>query len=52
VKADEAIFLDDFSENIDAAKALGLIGIHFRSSAQAQRDIRALLDGQPLADDL
>jgi putative hydrolase of the HAD superfamily len=52
VKADEAIFLDDFSENIDAAKALGLIGIHFRSSAQAQRDIRALLDGQPPAGDL
>jgi glucose-1-phosphatase len=42
----EAIFLDDFSENIDAANALGLIGIHFQSSEQAQRDIRALLDGR------
>ena len=46
VQAGEAIFLDDFMENIDAANALGLIGIHFQSSAQAQRDIRALLDNQ------
>ena len=45
VKAGEAIFLDDFSENIQAANALGLIGVHFQSSEQAQRDIRALLDG-------
>jgi len=45
VKADEAIFLDDFIENIHAANALGLIGVHFQSSEQAQRDIRALLDG-------
>lgn len=46
VKAEEAIFLDDFSENIDAANALGLIGVHFRSTAQAQRDMRALLNEQ------
>ena len=46
VRADEAIFLDDFIENIHAAKALGLFGVHFQSSAQAQRDIRALLDGR------
>jgi epoxide hydrolase-like predicted phosphatase len=49
VQADEAIFLDDFVENIHAANALGLIGVHFQSSAQAQRDIRALLNGQPSA---
>lgn len=46
VQAAEAIFLDDFNENIQAAKALGLIGVHFQSSAQAQREIRALLDGR------
>jgi putative hydrolase of the HAD superfamily len=46
VQANEAIFLDDFIENIHAAQALGLIGVHFTSSTQAQRDIRALLDGQ------
>jgi len=46
VQAVEAIFLDDFSENIDAANALGMIGVHFRSTVQAQRDIHALLNGQ------
>jgi glucose-1-phosphatase len=46
VQAAEAIFLDDFIENIHAAQALGLIGVHFQSGAQAQRDIRALLDGR------
>lgn len=45
VQADEAIFLDDFKVNVEAANALGLKGVHFRSSEQAQRDIRALLDG-------
>ena len=49
VKAGEAIFLDDFIENIQAANALGLVGVHFRSSAQAQQDIRALLASQPPA---
>ena len=49
VQAGEAIFLDDFIENIHAANALGLIGVHFQSSVQAQRDIRALLNGQPSA---
>ena len=44
VRADEAIFLDDFAVNIDAANALGVRGIHFKTSEQAQRDIRALLD--------
>ncbi len=43
VQPGEAIFLDDFIENIDAANALGLVGIHFQSSVQAQREIRALL---------
>ncbi len=46
VQPQEAIFLDDFSKNVDAASALGLHGIHFTSSEQAQRDIRALLNGR------
>lgn len=44
VQPSEAIFLDDFKVNIDAANALGMIGIHFRSSEQAQRDIRVVLN--------
>lgn len=47
VRADEAIFLDDFPVNIEAANALGLHGVHFKTSEQAQRDIRALLAGTP-----
>jgi len=43
VRADEAIFLDDVQENIEACQALGMQGVHFKSSEQAQRDIRALL---------
>ena len=46
VLAAEAIFLDDFIENIRAANALGITGVHFQSGGQAQRDIRTLLDGQ------
>jgi putative hydrolase of the HAD superfamily len=46
VQAAEAIFLDDFKVNVEAANALGLKGVHFRSSEQAQREIRALLDGK------
>ena len=48
VQPPEAIFLDDFIENVHAANALGLLGVHFQSSAQAQRDIRSLLDGAAL----
>ena len=46
VQPPEAIFLDDFIDNIHAANALGLHAIHFTSSEQARRDIRILLDGQ------
>jgi epoxide hydrolase-like predicted phosphatase len=46
VQAGEAIFLDDFIENIHAANALGLRGVHFQSSVQAQHDIRVLLNGR------
>ncbi len=48
VQPHEAIFLDDFTENIHAAKALGMIGVHFRASEQARHDILALLDGSTL----
>jgi epoxide hydrolase-like predicted phosphatase len=47
VRPHEAIFLDDFIENIHAANALGMIGVHFHASVQARHDILALLDGSP-----
>lgn len=37
-------FVDDFIENVEAARALGLAGVHFKSSAQARADITALLN--------
>jgi epoxide hydrolase-like predicted phosphatase len=43
VAADEAVFLDDFPENIAAARAVGLNAIHFRSREQALSDLDQLL---------
>jgi len=43
VDAGEAVFVDDFIENIQAAQAAGLRGIHFRSAQQARRELQALL---------
>ena len=42
--AHEAIFVDDYRPNIEAAAALGIQTVHFRSAAQAQAEIRTLLD--------
>ncbi|MFO7583247.1 MAG: HAD family phosphatase [Anaerolineales bacterium] len=42
-KADEAIFVDDFIENIQAATALGMKAIHFRSAEQALSDVKKLI---------
>jgi putative hydrolase of the HAD superfamily len=47
VKAQESIFLDDVHLNVDAARAAGMIGVHFHSTEQAQRELRALLAGDP-----
>jgi FMN phosphatase YigB (HAD superfamily) len=39
----EAVFIDDFRENIAAAAALGWRTIHFQHAAQARADLLALL---------
>lgn len=39
----EAIFVDDFIANVEAACNLGLRGVHFRSAGQARAEILALL---------
>ena len=48
-RAPEAVFVDDNLANIDAAQALGIQTIHFRSSAQASAALRSLvhLPGKP-----
>ena len=42
-KPDEAIFVDDFIENIHAANALGMKAIHFQSAEQALAEVKQLL---------
>ena len=44
VAADEAVFIDDFEENIDGAGAVGMHAIHFKDPKQATSDLRNLLD--------
>jgi epoxide hydrolase-like predicted phosphatase len=46
VKPAEAVFVDDFPENVAGAKAVGLEAILFTSPEQAQRDLERLLDGK------
>lgn len=40
----EAVFVDDFPENITGARSQGLHAIHFNDSDQALRDLSHLLD--------
>ena len=42
VQPNEAVFVDDFSENIAAARALGMAGVHFADPQQARRELLIL----------
>lgn len=44
VASDEAVFIDDFEENIEGARAVGMQAIHFRDSKQTISALRKLLD--------
>lgn len=44
LKADECVFIDDRQENIDGARAVGMMGIHYENIEQAMRDLEELLD--------
>lgn len=39
----EAVFVDDFIENVQAARALGMYAVHFRTADQARLEVEALL---------
>jgi epoxide hydrolase-like predicted phosphatase len=45
VQASDCVFIDDIDVNIDAAEALGMTGVHFRSTEQAIADVEAALEG-------
>ena len=44
VKAEEAVFIDDFTRNIERARLLNMHAIHFRSPYQARVELEQLLD--------
>lgn len=43
VEPGESVFIDDFQENIAAAKSLGMHGIHFRNREQALSELGEIL---------
>lgn len=47
VEASEAIFIDDFLENVEAARKAGLSTIHFRSPTQTLQELDEILDPKP-----
>ncbi len=42
VKAQEAVYIDDIRAYVDAARRLGMSGIHFQSEQQLRTDLQAL----------
>jgi putative hydrolase of the HAD superfamily len=40
----EAVFVDDFAHNVEAARLVGLHAIHFRNAEQARAEVEQLLD--------
>lgn len=42
IRPEEAVFLDDTLANVEAARALGIHGIHFQNQEQAIEELRAL----------
>jgi epoxide hydrolase-like predicted phosphatase len=43
VKPNEAVFVDDFIENIEACEKVGMKGIHFRDAESAMKQLKAIL---------
>ncbi|MCS7260033.1 MAG: HAD family phosphatase [Anaerolineae bacterium] len=47
VRPDEAIFVDDFPENVATAQQLGIVAVLFRSTQQAIAEVQHHLNGAP-----
>ena len=43
VSAEECLFVDDVEVNVDAARAIGMAAVHFRSNEQAVPEVRGML---------
>ena len=46
VSPNEAVFVDDFHENVEGCQAVGMHGIHFRDPHKTMSELRILLDGK------
>ena len=46
VEPTRALFIDDSVKNIEMGRKLGLHSVHFQSSAQMVREVKALLNGE------
>ncbi|MGE5223428.1 MAG: HAD family hydrolase [Omnitrophica WOR_2 bacterium] len=46
VKPEEAVFIDDFIDNVKAARDAGLYAIQFINNAQTTGELRSLLEGK------
>jgi putative hydrolase of the HAD superfamily len=45
VEASQAVFVDDMQRNIEGAKSVGLVGIHFQNPLQLRGELDKLLNG-------
>jgi HAD superfamily hydrolase (TIGR01549 family) len=45
VAAHEAVFVDDFIQNVEGARSIGMYAIHFQSVEQARAELEQLLHG-------
>lgn len=44
IRSEESVFVDDKDENVEAARRLGIAGIHFKNARQAIQELDALLN--------
>lgn len=44
IRLEESVFVDDKDENVEAARRLGIAGIHFKNARQAIQELDALLN--------
>ncbi len=46
VRAGEAVFIDDVADNVEGARSVGMLGIHFQTRTQALDELQAILDAE------